>query len=267
MLAPSSVVKTTAKTAMRGSFLKCIIVGAAFVFSVLAGVYVSELIDFVSNYAVSTAFFAIYSFLLLFPLFLGMLRFFRRLIWGEEDGPVLIFHYFSSKALYIRAIRLGLFLGIRIATAALILFLPVILIEIFTGNALYDMLGISMPLWISNLWALSVFFKAAAGVGLFFVALKWYLAPFLYVADEKMEAQEAINMSSIVSRGTALDFFMLVLSFALWILLSIFMIPIVFTLPYFIAAYSVHCRFAVSHYNRAVDSMNGTDEPSFSADI
>lgn len=268
MLAPSSVVKATAKTAMRGKFLKCVIAGAIFEFSLLVGIYAAELIDYVSPvFAVAVVFLVAFVLFLGVPLLLGLLRFFRRLIWGEEDNPVIVFHYFSTRELYVRAIKLGLFLGVRVGVAALVMYLPAILIDIFTGTALYDMLGISIPLWISNLWVLSVFFKAAAGVGLFFVCLKWYMAPFLYVADEEMEPLEAIHMSSIISRGTALDFFSLILSFALWILASFFMIPIVFTMPYFIAAYMVHCRFAVTHYNRAVDSMNEEAAPSFSAEV
>ncbi len=269
MLAPSSVVKATAKTALGGRFYRCIIACTVFVFTVLIGLYSAQLIGFVSpfSYTADIAF-VLFAVLLFAPLFLGLVRFFWRLIWDEDDSPVLVFHYFSSPALYMRALKLVLFLGIRVGIAALLLYLPAIVVDIFSGSGIYDMLSIPMPLWISNFRVISVCLKAVAGVGIFFISLKWYMAPFLYVADEEMDALEAIHMSSTISRGTTLDFFLLILSCTHWIILSLLLLPIVFTLPYFIAIYIVHCRYAVTHYNKVVDLMNdGSQSSSFETEV
>ena len=263
MMAPSSVVKATAKTAMRGKFYKCIIACTVFVFSVIIGLYLAQLVDFVSPLPYTgDVFFVAFAVFLFAPLFLGLLRFFRRLVWEEDDAPLIVFHYFSSAELYMRAVKLIFFLGLRIALVSLVLYLPAIVVDIFSGSGIYDILGMRMPLWIPNFRVISVCLKAVAGVVLFFVALRWYMAPFLYVADEEMDALEAIHMSSTISRGTALDFFLLIISFIHWIILSLFMLPIVFTLPLFIAAYTVHCRYAVAHYNKVVDLMNGDTQPN-----
>lgn len=269
MLAPSSVVKATAKTALRGKFYKCVIACTVFVFAVLIGIYSAELIGFISplSYTAETVLTAV-AFFAFAPLFLGLLRFFRRLVWECEDSPVIVFHYFSSPALYRRAMKLVWYLALRIALTAFLFYLPAAVVDIFSGSGIYDMLGVRMPMMIPNFRVIAVCLKALAGVALFLVSLKWYLAPFLYVADEDMEALEAIHMSATVARGTTLDFFLLILSFMHFIILSLFMLPIVFTLPYFVAAYIVHCRFAVAHYNKVVDLVNGGAVPvSFETEV
>lgn len=267
MLAPASVIKKTAKTAMSGKFLKCVIASAVPIFACLICLFISDLIGFATHNAVFISVFALLIFFLVIPLFLGTLRFFRRLLWNEDDAPLLVFHYLSSAELYKKALRFTFALGVRILGVGALLMLPAFIVELFTGTFLYDFLGIDMPTWISGLWIVSVFLGAAAQVMLFFGCLRWYLAPFLFVADEEMDVSEAIHMSTIISRGTALEFFLLLCSFALWILASVLMLPIVFTVPYFISAYIVHSRFAVAQYNRVCDEVNGSDVPSYAAQV
>ncbi len=269
MLAPSSVIKSTAKTALSGRFYRCIIASTVFVFAVLLGLYSAQLIGFVSPISYTAdAVFIVFSVFLFAPLFLGLIRFFRRLVWEENDHPVSVFYYFSSADLYARAMLLVFFLGIRLGFTALVLFLPSLVVDIFSGSGIYDMLSLPMPLWISSLRVISVCLKAVAGVIMFFVAMKWYMAPFLYVADENMDALEAIHMASTISRGTMLDFFLLIISCIHLILISFLMLPIVFTLGYFIAIYVVHCRYAVAHYNKVVDFVNqGTQPDSFETEV
>ena len=111
------------------------------------------------------------------------------------------------------------------------------------------------------------YFAAPVVIILIAIMLKYYLAPFLFVADEDMDVMEAIHKSTVLTRATAVDFLILVLSFLGWILLSVLVMPLIFTLPYMVMSYVVHSRFAVANYNKVVKEFKkeGTDN-AFSAD-
>lgn len=265
MLAPSPVIKSTAKEAIRANFLKSVAVGCVLIFVFFAVVLIGSIVSiFAGNigYIITLA-------LLFFaasPLFLGVLNYFRRLLWDQNDSVLIIFKYFSSVTEYRRALHFSFLIGIRLVATALVLYLPCIVVSLLANEQIYSFFDISLPVWTSNLWALNSFLGIIASLALVFVMLKFYLAPFIFVSNDSIDPAEAVNMSTIISKRTGGDFFGLVLSFAGWILLSLFVAPLVFTLPYFIASYGVHCRFAITAYNRDVDRFNASVTPSFSTE-
>lgn len=265
MLAPSPVIKATAKEALSKNFLKSVAVGCVLIFVYFALLLIGSIVSIFTGsigYAVTLV-------LLLFatsPLFLGALEYFRRLLWEQDDSVLMIFKYFSSAAAYRRALHFSFLIGIRLVFAALVLYLPCIIVSLLANERIYSFFDISLPVWTSNLWALNSFLAFIASLALVFVMLKYYLAPFIFVSNDSIDPAEAVAMSTIISKRTGADFFGLVLSFAGWILLSVFVAPLVFTLPYFIESYCVHCRFAITAYNRDVDRFNASVTPSFSTD-
>lgn len=266
MLAPSPVVKQTAKTALSQCFLTAIAVICVFLFIYFIGSLTASIVSvFAGTVGYVTAFVAI-AFFAISPLALGMLYYFRRLIWGSQDSILIVFKYFSSVAEYKRALHFTLLIFVRLIITALIVFSPCILVWILSNDALYEALGFSLPIWASNLWTLNSVIAIISGLLLVFVMLKFYLAPFIFVANDDIDPAEAVNMSSIISKRTGGDFFGLVLSFAGWILLSLFIAPMIFTLPYFVTSYCVHCRFAITAYNRDVEHFNASGTPSYSTD-
>ena len=124
----------------------------------------------------------------------------------------------------------------------------------------------SIPVWTSNLWALNSFLVILSTLALVFVMIRYYLAPTIFIANDEIDPAEAVNMSTIISKRTGADFVGLTLSFAGWILLSLLVAPLIFTLPYFTTSYCVHCRFAITTYNMDVDRFNASFTPSFSTD-
>lgn len=265
MVSSTNAVKSTAKTAMKNNYLHCAACCTVFIFAALLAVCISDTVGIILNGFVAAFISVLLSVFLLAPLFLGLLRFFYRLIFGQCDDIIGIFYYFSSKKLYIHSLKFILLLFWKVFIVGFVLMLPAIAAQILAGNRIYELMGISTPLWASNIWMLPVFLKSAALVFLFFITLKYYLSPFLFVADGKMDTEEALHISRVISRRTSFDFFYLILSFILWILLSLLLIPIVFTLPYFVASYSVHCRFAVTQYNRTIGQIN-EEAPTYSAE-
>ncbi len=266
MLAPSPVVKKTALTALSPCFLTSVAVCCVFMFVFFICSLIASLVSIFANTPGYIIAIVALSFFALFPLALGVIYYFRRLIWENEDSVLVIFKYFSNVAEYKRALHFTLLIFVRITITALITFSPSIVVWFLSNEAIYEMLGLSLPIWASNLWALNSFIVIIASLLLLFIMLKFYLAPFIFVANDEIDPAEAVNMSSIISKRTGGDFFGLVLSFAGWILLSVLIAPLVFTLPYFIASYSVHCRFAITAYNRDVDRFNTVSAPSYSTD-
>lgn len=267
MTATSSVVKLTAKTALKNNWPKaaavCVIPVCAWLISGLA----VSLTAYMANEAAGAVLFAFLSFFVLLPLILGVIRFFWRMIFGADDSPVSVFYWFSSKNNYLRAVKLEFLLAVRALFFGIILFIPAMIVDLFAGSFLYDALKIPIPLWTSNLYYLSLFLKTVASVILVFIMARYYMAPFLLIADEEMDAAEAIHMSDVISKSTILDFIYLFFSLIGWIALSVLIIPIMFTLPYIITSVSVHVRFAVAEYNKRVDRQNSESFPTFVAGI
>ncbi len=267
MTAGNSVVKLTAKTALKNNWLKCIAASLTLIFSCLILLIAADYAVYISNDAVGYILLAVGAIFLIFPLALGLIRFFWRMIFGAEDRLPVLFYYFSDRKKYGRALRLASALALRAVGFGAILFLPAIIIDLFSGVRIYDIMDIPIPIWTGNLYYVSVFLKTVASVILFFVMSRYYLAPFLAVADEDMDVAEAMHMSCTISRDTELDFIYLIFSFIGWLLISVFVFPLVFTMPYFMTSLSVHTRFAVAEYNKKVEKNSDSGIPTFAAEI
>ncbi|MEE1238668.1 MAG: hypothetical protein UHO61_01950 [Acutalibacteraceae bacterium] len=267
MTAGNSVVKLTAKTALKNNWLKCIAASLSLVFSCIIMLIAADYVSYISNDALGYILIAVGGIFLIFPLFLGIVRFFWRMIFGADDMQLVIFHYFSDRQNYKWALRLSLSLAIRAVGFAVVMFLPAIIIDIFSGVKIYEIMDIPIPIWTGNLYYISAFFKAVAGVVLFFIMSRYYLAPFLVVADEDMDIAEAMHMSCTIAKDTSLDFICLVFSFLGWILVSALIFPLAFTVPYFMTSLSIHARFAVAEYNKKAEKNLHSDIPTFSAEI
>lgn len=266
MSAPSPVVKLTAKNALAGRWLPSAAVCTVLLLVYFTGDILASLISMPFGTTGYILFFALFTVFALFPLILGATYYFRRLLWGSTDSALIIFKFFSSVQLYKRAINLSLLLALKLIAAAVVLFLPCLLVLLLSSEWLYAFFDMSLPIWASNMWVLNSFLVIFAVLALCFVMLKYYLSAFLLVCDENMTAAEAVNMSTIISKRSGANFVGLIMSFAPWILLSLLVAPLIFTLPYFIASYCVHCRFSIAEYNSDVDRFNASSTPYFRAD-
>ncbi len=266
MLAPGPIIKQTAKTALKPCFLKPVVVSSVFVFVVYLVDLISSLISFFGGQAGYFISFAVLGVFIIYPLFLGLLNYFKRLLWGQSDSMLIIFKFFSGLESYKRAMHFTLLNALKLLSISAILLSPCIIIWLLSNEGIYSLFGLSLPIWASNLWTLNSFVVIVSLTAICFYMVRYYLAAFIFVANDEIEPAEAFNMSYIISKRTGGDFIGLALSFAPWILISVFVAPLIFTLPYFMASYGVHCRFAITAYNRDVDNFNKQSAPSFSTD-
>ena len=85
MTAGNSVVKLTAKTALKNNWLKCIAASLSLIFSCFIMLIASDYLSYISNDAVGYIFIAVAGIFLIFPLFLGIVRFFFFFIFCAGD--------------------------------------------------------------------------------------------------------------------------------------------------------------------------------------
>ena len=116
----------------------------------------------------------------------------------------------------------------------------------------YVTVDFTMPLWSANLPVVANFLQVLGLILFVFLALRFYLSGLLLVIDDEMHPGEAFHVSSLISRDFLMNFIILAFSFFGWFLLSLLAVPLIFTLPLFVASFAVHGRFAINYYNAKV---------------
>lgn len=263
MTAGNNVIKITALTALKGKKIKAIFACLILLFTVFIGGYTSSLFGVFAGEILTYILNFLFLCFVYVPLFLGILRFIWRILFGADDNPVSVFYYFSKKALYKKTLKFfGLWL-LRIVPLGILVSLPAILARIISLGMIFEHFKMAIPIWAANLSYAYIFLSTIAFVIILLYSLKFYMAPVLLVADENMDAAEAIHMSTVISKKTSLEFLYLVFGFLGWILISMLVIPAIFVLPYFLTAYAVHIRFAVAEYNMHIKDSVKDDTPTF----
>ncbi len=204
---------------------------------------------------------------LLAPLFMGLVRFFWRLSCGITDNPISVFYYFITKEFYFKTVKFTFLLAVRIAFTYIIFSIPVYALKLISGTWLYSVLDVSIPIWTVNLTDVINILKFIAVFATIFSVIKFYMAPMLFVADENIDIAEALHLSTVITKRTLIDFIFLIFNFLGWILASFFVVPMIYTVPFMILAYLVHCSYAVSSFNEEINKINHDDIPTFIAGV
>ncbi len=267
MTSPTFVVKSTVKAILKGNFYKCACASLICVFVSLSISLTASVAGFAFGDVATYIILALLNFFLFFPCILGLLRFFRHLMWDKNDDIIAVFHYFGSLELYKKAVISSFGFVLRLFLIGIAIYLPSIILTLLSKPQIYEFLGVTMPPFIINIVGATGVLTAISTVIYVIVSIRFYITPFLLVADEDMDVGEALHMSKVISKKSAIDFAALILSHLHLLIISFFMIPLPFTLPLLILAYMVHCRFAVAHYNKIANAVNKTDIPFYSSDI
>ena len=264
MVASSAIIKKTAKTLMRGKWIRYCVLSLVPIFLTLSCVLISELYlyspELIYTYWAMAVLLGVF---LLAPLYLGTLRVFWRMYMGVDDDIVTLFYYFGDITLYKRALGLIFRSLARLVGFGTIFSLPAIVTRILSSNKFYDTIGFEMPEFAASLGVVSNVFSVLGLTITLFVVLRWYLAPFFFVADEGMEPAEAMHMANVMSKCTYVDFISLIICCLHWILLCTLCLPAPVTLPYLMNIYLVHARFATAKYNNTVEQLTNNDSQVF----
>ncbi len=249
----NNAVKATAKTALKGNFFKCAVCAMVLIFTWLLCQNAVGALAMLTGNLVAEIIFCLLTVFIISPLALGTLRFIWRMLFGAKDSPLYAFYWFSSRTLYIRALKFTVQFVLKAVVWLLIANIPAFFLFVLSKSYVFDLLGSSMPVWTANFGYYSVLLKNLSYVAVFFIMLKYYMAPVLFVADDNIDCNEAMYTSSVTSRKSAIDFVGLIFSSAGWLVLSFFILPLPFTLPLILSYYAVHIRFSVAEYNRHIE--------------
>ncbi|MBO5105800.1 MAG: DUF975 family protein [Clostridia bacterium] len=254
------IIKANAKTSLENKWSRALSIGAIIlsilclyiVLLQLIFIPISNILNDITSTFIIIAVTVVSAQLFGMPLLYGALRWF----WftaSDADVPVSeIFCYFGSGKEYLRALSLSFRIFMRSSAVLFFCFLPSLIVVAISSPTTYSMFNASMPYWASSVWALGNMLTFLGVFLSFFLLLRYFAAPILMINDPSITPHEALDLSVIITKnanGKTLSF---VLSFFGWSLLSSLYLPIIFTLPYFLASYSVFCRFLINHYNRRV---------------
>ncbi|MBR4123622.1 MAG: hypothetical protein IKT93_04315 [Clostridia bacterium] len=267
MSSGSKAVKNTAMITFKNNMISCIFGGLILIFTYYSCNLISSLFYYFKISLLGEIVFFLLLFFIFLPMLLGLLRFYWRMILGVTDKPISVFYNFSDLQKYKKAIKLQTVFLIKAFVRGIALFLPAILVKLISQEYFYDFFGLPMPLWAGNLLPVFNGLVTFSLVILLFLMLKFYLSPMLYVADENIDVDEAIHMSNIISKKSGIDFIYLCASFIGWIILSLLVFPLIFTLPYMLLSYLYHSRFAIAEYNKHIENQKIDSRFNFSEGI
>lgn len=262
MFPSSKAVKTTALQLLKGNWVTAAAAAMIPVFFVLlslsaAGSLSTVLSNTAANVVISLLTLAVL-FLVGIPIFLGTLKYYWNFAYCENADIKTVFSYFSSFNMYSRAIKTMAFVLIRAFGVSVICLLPSGIIDFIANGGMNDIMKNGIPLWFTNLWIIALFLRGIGIAVILFYSFKYYLVPFLLVINDQNTVEQIITASKMASKKSSIGFAGLIFGLLGWTLISFFVVPLVFTLPYIIMCYTVHSRFAVFFYNNTLNNSNSS---------
>lgn len=189
------------------------------------------------------------------PVKLGAMRWFWRLTGGVPDPVGEMFYYFSNVYAYRRALAYVFQIGWRLLVAGVVVYLPYVFVSMVTraevfGSQVSTALSVLMP--VTGLFAV-------AGVVLYVVyCLRFFLAPWLLFSYESLSVQQVLQRSVQMTRSYKSGYVGFLLTFIGWLLLCLPVLPLMYVLPWLLAAMAVYGRYCINHYYRVQAQATGT---------
>lgn len=221
-------------------------VGASSYLSCLSGLLTGLIPSAGDNYflisSVQTVFFAV-SLFLFSPLFWGCYRIFFLIARDERPPLSEIFCYFEN-GLYRRALKFTFFLAVKILLRLFVSFIPL-------GASMMIFIFTPLKNSISPVFAAaSVSVLTAAGTALFvYLSAGLVYAPTSFTMMPTLSCSAHFRRSADICRNQKGDIILFFLSFILWYLLSFFIIPMLWTVPYFFVTFIVFSFHLEKRYN------------------
>ncbi len=185
---------------------------------------------------------SLFSLCLVIPVFQGTVRWF----WFLGIDKVLpiqdIFYYYSEVRLFVKALAVNLQLAARVVITVILCCSPAT-IGLRAAEALEKEFK-----YIAKLVSGFSFFLLLAGVLLALkLVSKYLIIPALLAAKEELDINDITTISKIITFGKN-GYMPLVASFIGWIILSFLGVTLLYTVPYFLAAYVVFARFTITNH-------------------
>ncbi len=199
---------------------------------------------------------ALVAFFVISPLFLGSIRAFWRLVNNADEDFYSVFYYFENFKQYFSAIKFLFCYFLHLLKKTItVLILPVLFYVVSNGHV-FEVFDLSVPLFVYHFRILAQVLFVVAGAFCIYKVLCVYLAPFLFVSCEDLTPKQCVTKAVGIAAYTKSMFFGCVWGYFLWIALSVFVIPLIFTGPFLMISYVISCRYSIAFYNRLGDKRN-----------
>lgn len=270
LMPANQAVKSTAKASLKKLWPECIAVCVILGINAVLSSCIQSIITIVWTSAIATVFSAIYFLFVTVPLLMGVAFWLWRVTVLSDSHLFEIFFPFSTRFVYARVISFIFAVALRLLIALALFMLPFVLVKLASSPEIYEIFGGQMPTWTANFWIFENFFKVIGLAAFAFFASRFYLAPLLFLIGGDITPAESIYMSRRIGTFSYSAFLQLVFSFAGWAVLSLLILPAIYTLPYFLMCITVHCRYAINYYNSKQNQEGYSYTPpnqDFGADI
>lgn len=192
----------------------------------LDAIHPSQTLEFVITVAVRSI--AISVAILLSP---SVLSYFKMLYSDKKEYDIGdCVYYFSNFKIYTKALKFVFAYIVRLIIPAVICYLPVFVVMIVNKLAFKGFMDNNVYTYTYYILLVLSTIALAVYMTRYFVALK------LFCDDENQPVSRYFADSKIIMNGHTGDVIKLVLSFTLWILLCVLVLPILYVLPYFTQA-------------------------------
>ncbi|RPF48076.1 putative membrane protein [Hydrogenoanaerobacterium saccharovorans] len=208
--------------------------------------YFDDVVNLSQLSIIVAAIFTLLSLIVNSPLTFGVKQWYYHLVGGESDDVVSIFSFFSCCRLFFKVIWHDINLIIR----RLLWAIPFSIIPgIITGTAVL-MLYNTQPTDIMRLGGIMLFMLGlllALIAQVFFVIFtnRYFLSAYLIAENPELTVKAAIKTSIRYTKHNKGNIFMLQLSFILWGILSLLVLPLLYVVPYYSAANALYAKYLI----------------------
>lgn len=191
------------------------------------------------------------SFLILSPLIIGMFEWYWNITDGKEAKIGDIFAWYGSGRLYGKSLLLSLNIGIRMILWSVLLFAVPTALEIVgnllmtsVGTNVAEMTGDTLMKYAIGVICLLGGFLLMLGAALLYVFIvsRYIPAVYLFTENKDLKSSEAIKISVKYSKVYRWEYTKFVLSYIGWFITCIFLLPLLYVIPYFFSSLTVFTK-------------------------
>lgn len=202
-------------------------------------------------------------FLLMHPLFIGYTKLHLAFAEGKDESINVLFDMFSSAKKYFSSVFFFILFSLKRILALLWLAPGIALFYcaysfIPEGTATLEILKIA-----ALIVSLSV---VIVGVGIFFAFIqRWHLAPYYFISGNGIG--KSFSLSVKASKGIRGDILRFKLSFIGWAFLSFFVLPLLWSVPYYFVSSAIYSKYLMEKYEHSLavvpeDFEHAEEEPN-----
>ena len=263
MFPKTRVIKKTARESLNGNWaqimLSVLLAAACCILPVILRDIAGELIKSSGGFiftrdlnAAAGVFTAVYFFFLADPLLLGLLKIFWIITAGQRPELYTLFEFFTDRKSYRLALKAQLAVLWRVAVAAAVCMLPYLVLLLGQRTGLDKLLGVAADIAKLGLAGTMLSLgESVFSVVLVFILISFMPLPFVIINRPDLPLRDLVADTKRIYRLYSKNFVVFIFSFIGWLFSSVFILPMLFALPFFLASWAVLVRFSIFHASRA----------------